>query len=52
MTMMNPGNSKPIKYKASKKGVNAGMNPTTSPEKVRKATAKANHKACMHKKGY
>lgn len=51
MTMSN-NNMKVKKYSAKNKGVNAGLMPTTSPEKVRKATAKANHKACMHKKGY
>jgi hypothetical protein len=51
MTMTND-NMKVKKYSAKNKGVNAGLMPTTSPEKIRKMTAKANHKACMHGKKY
>lgn len=51
MTMLNPGNMKPIKMKSAKnKGVNSGLMPTTSPEKVRKSTASANSKGLMCKK--
>jgi hypothetical protein len=49
MTMTN-NNMKVKKYSAKNKGVNAGLMPTTSPEKVRKATANANKKGLMCKK--
>lgn len=46
MTMSN-NNMKVKKYSAKNKGVNAGLMPTTSPEKTRKMVANANKKGLM-----